>query len=72
MIGNQKEAPLRRFTTRISQARFKPAEGEATVCGLYLETDEATGLARRIEPVRLGGRLVEHRPRVAAAPGILA
>jgi calcineurin-like phosphoesterase len=44
--------------------RLAPAEGEATVCGLYLETDDATGLARRIEPVRLGGRLSQTLPAV--------
>ncbi|HEV2530275.1 TIGR00282 family metallophosphoesterase, partial [Phenylobacterium sp.] len=57
VIGNDKEEPLRRFTTRISGGRFKPAEGPATVCGVYVETDDATGLARRIEPIRVGGRL---------------
>ena len=67
VIGNQKEEPLRRFTTRISQGRFKPAEGEATVCGLYLETDEATGLARRIEPIRVGGRLAQAAPEFEGA-----
>jgi hypothetical protein len=66
VIGNQKEEPLRRFTTRISQGRFKPAEGEATVCGLYLETDDATGLASRLEPIRLGGRLTQTVPQVEA------
>ena len=66
VIGNQKEEPIRRFTTRISKDRFKPAEGEATVCGLYLETDPATGLARRIEPIRVGGRLSQTVPRVEA------
>src|SRR5579859_6227404 len=66
VIGNQKEEPLRRFTTRISQGRFKPAEGDATVCGLYLETDDATGLARRIEPIRVGGRLTQTVPQVEA------
>lgn len=66
VIGNQKEEPLRRFTTRISQGRFKPAEGEATICGLFVETDEATGLARRIEPIRLGGRLTQTEPQVEA------
>ncbi|HXQ15262.1 MAG TPA: TIGR00282 family metallophosphoesterase [Caulobacteraceae bacterium] len=64
VIGNQKEEPLRRFTTRISQGRFKPAEGAATVCGLYLETDDATGLARRIEPIRIGGRLSQTVPQI--------
>ena len=64
VIGNQKEEPLRRFTTRISGGRYKPAEGPATVCGVYLETDDRTGLARRIEPIRVGGRLKETIPAV--------
>jgi metallophosphoesterase (TIGR00282 family) len=66
VIGNQKEEPLRRFTTRISQGRFKPAEGPATVCGVYVETDPGTGLARRVEPIRLGGRLTQTIPQVEA------
>ena len=66
VIGNQKEEPLRRFTTRISGGRYKPAEGPATVCGVYLETDDRTGLARRIEPIRIGGRLKETTPEVEA------
>ena len=62
VIGNQKEEPLRRFTTRISGGRYKPAEGPATVCGVYVETDDATGLATRVEPVRMGGRLAPSIP----------
>jgi metallophosphoesterase (TIGR00282 family) len=64
VIGNQKEEPLRRFTTKISQGRYKPAEGPATVCGVYVETDPRTGLAKRIEPIRMGGRLKETVPEV--------
>jgi metallophosphoesterase (TIGR00282 family) len=64
VIGNQKEEPLRRFTTRISGGRYKPAEGPATVCGVYVETDDRSGLARRIEPIRVGGRLKETIPSV--------
>jgi metallophosphoesterase (TIGR00282 family) len=64
VIGNQKEEPLRRFTTRISGGRYKPAEGEATVCGVFVETDDATGLARRIEPIRIGGRLSQVIPQL--------
>jgi hypothetical protein len=67
VIGNQKEEPLRRFTTRISGGRFRPAEGPATVCGVFLETDDATGLARRFEPIRVGGRLVRTVPALAMA-----
>jgi metallophosphoesterase (TIGR00282 family) len=66
VIGNQKDEPLRRFTTRISGGRYKPAEGPATVCGVFVETDPATGLARRIEPIRIGGRLKETVPDLEA------
>ncbi|MBV8777039.1 MAG: metallophosphoesterase, partial [Alphaproteobacteria bacterium] len=41
----------------------EPADGEATVCGVFIVTDDATGLCRRIEPVRIGGRLAPHLPR---------
>ena len=44
--------------------RLQPAEGEATICGVFVETDDATGLARRIEPLRLGGRLAPVWPSV--------
>jgi hypothetical protein len=62
VIGNQKEEPLRRFTTRISGGRYKPADGPATVCGVFVETDPASGLARRVEPIRVGGRLAPALP----------
>ena len=67
VIGNDKEEPLRRFTTKISQGRYRPAEGPATVCGVYVETDDRTGKAVRIEPIRVGGRLSETVPVVAGA-----
>ena len=57
IIGMQKEEPLRRFTSGIPSARFEPAGGEATLSGVAVETDDATGLAVRIAPVRRGGRL---------------
>jgi metallophosphoesterase (TIGR00282 family) len=57
VIGMDKEEPVNRFTRKISGGRFTPADGEATVCGVFVETDDATGLALRVEPIRLGGRL---------------
>lgn len=69
VIGNQKDEPLRRFTTRISGGRYKPAEGPATVCGVFVETDPATGLARRIEPIRIGGRLSQTVPSLETVAG---
>jgi 2',3'-cyclic-nucleotide 2'-phosphodiesterase len=72
VIGNDKEEPLRRFTTRISGGRYKPADGPATVCGVFVETDPRTGLALRIEPIRVGGRLKETVPEAAIAPAAMA
>ena len=57
IIGMQKEEPMRRFTSGIPSARFEPALGEATFSGLAVETDDATGLALKVAPVRIGGRL---------------
>jgi calcineurin-like phosphoesterase len=57
IIGMQKEEPLRRFTTGIPSGRFEAALGAATLSGVAVETDDATGLAQRIAPVRIGGRL---------------
>src|SRR3989475_3255510 len=63
VIGMAKDEPLNRFVRRIPGARFEPATGEATLCALAVETDDASGLARRIAAVRLGGRLQEARPQ---------
>lgn len=57
VIGMEKDEPLHRFLTKVPSGRFTPASGEATVCGVVVETDDATGLARTISPIRLGGRL---------------
>ena len=57
VIGMQKSEPLRRFITGMPKARFEPALGPATLCGLMVETDDATGLAQSIQMIRYGGRL---------------
>ena len=62
VIGMNKDEPLNRFVRRIGASRLEPALGPATLCGVAVETDDATGLARRIGAVRLGGRLEEARP----------
>ena len=62
VIGMDKLEPIARFVTGMTRGRFTPAEGEATLCGVYVETDDATGLARRALPVRLGGRLAASGP----------
>jgi calcineurin-like phosphoesterase len=58
----QKEGASLRFVKKLPGERLAPAEGEATICGVLVETDDSTGLARRIAPVRQGGRLVPTMP----------
>jgi hypothetical protein len=62
IIGMMKDEPMARFLRKIPSARFEPAGGEATLCAFAVETDDATGLARKLAAVRLGGRLEEARP----------
>jgi 2',3'-cyclic-nucleotide 2'-phosphodiesterase len=62
VIGMVKDEPLQRFIRRIPSAKFEPAMGAATLCGLAVETDDASGLARRVAAVRLGGELEDARP----------
>jgi hypothetical protein len=64
VIGIKKEISIWRFTRKTPGERMVPAEGEATVCGALIVTDDATGRARSIEPFRIGGRL---RPQMPAA-----
>ncbi|MDO5757909.1 MAG: TIGR00282 family metallophosphoesterase [Rhodobacterales bacterium] len=62
IIGMEKDEPLRRFVTGMAKGRFSPALGEATLSGVYVETDDRTGRATRIEMVRQGGRLAQAGP----------
>jgi metallophosphoesterase (TIGR00282 family) len=62
IIGMQKDEPMRRFTSGIPAARFEPALGPATLSGVAVETDDATGLAVKLAPVRMGGRLTQALP----------
>ncbi|ACL59410.1 TIGR00282 family metallophosphoesterase [Methylobacterium nodulans] len=63
VLGMQKDEPLRRFLQKTPGARLEAATGEGTLCGLAVETDDATGLARRVSAVRLGPHLEETWPR---------
>jgi metallophosphoesterase (TIGR00282 family) len=70
IIGMKKDAPVLRFLRKTPGDRLAPAEGEGTMCGVIVETDDATGLARSIEPVRLGGRLSQTRPWTRAKAAV--
>ena len=38
---------------------MQPATGPGTLCGVFVETDDATGLAKKVKAIRLGARLEE-------------
>ena len=62
VIGVDKDEPIRRFLQRTPGSRYEPASGPATLCGVAVETDDRTGLALRVAPVRIGGCLDEAVP----------
>ena len=57
VIGMEKTEPMRRFLTGMPKDRFQPAVGPATLAGVFVETDDRTGLARSVRMIRIGGRL---------------
>ncbi|HEY5378865.1 MAG TPA: TIGR00282 family metallophosphoesterase [Pseudolabrys sp.] len=61
-IGMNKDEPLNRFLRKLPGSKFEPANGPATLCGIAVETDDATGLASKVGAVRLGGILEQARP----------
>ncbi|WP_282076524.1 TIGR00282 family metallophosphoesterase [Epibacterium ulvae] len=62
VIGMEKSEPMRRFLTGMPKGRFTPANGEATLSGVYIETDDRTGAATKVQMVRNGGLLQESAP----------
>jgi metallophosphoesterase (TIGR00282 family) len=74
VIGMQKQTAIARFVRKMPGERLQVAEGEGTLCAAFVETDDATGLARRIAPLRLGGRLRPEwpldEPVAATAPTV--
>lgn len=64
IIGMEKSEPLRRFVTKMNAGRFAPANGPATICGVMVETDPKTGLAKTIDPIRVDGRLRRAMPEL--------
>ena len=69
VIGMRKEGAVSRFVRKMPGDRLEAAEGPATLCGAFVETDDRTGLAIHISPVRVGGRLA---PQVPTMPPSIA
>lgn len=66
VIGMKKEAATLRFVRKMPGERLSPALGEATLCGAIVDSDDRSGLAKSIEPIRIGGRLASIVPVVPA------
>ena len=62
VIGMGKEGASTRFWHKMPGERLQPADGAATLCGLFVTTDDRTGLALTVEPLRQGGRLSQAMP----------
>ena len=62
VLGMDPAEPVNRFLTKIPRRRFEPALGPATIAGLAVEIDDATGLAARTAGLRLGGVLPPTEP----------
>jgi calcineurin-like phosphoesterase len=61
-LGMDKEEPLNRFISKMPKGRMEAATGPATICGVGVDISDATGLAEKIAPLRLGPRLSETIP----------
>jgi 2',3'-cyclic-nucleotide 2'-phosphodiesterase len=66
VIGMKKETVITRFVKKMPGERPQVADGPGTLCAVFIETDDATGLARHAAPLRLGGRLAPAWPIAAA------
>lgn len=60
VIGFDKTEPLKQFLYK-RKGRMQPASGEATLCGAYVEIDDNTGLATKIDALKIGGCLVREK-----------
>ena len=71
VIGLKMEIAIQRFVRKLPTERLTPAEGPGTLCAVLVETDDKTGLARSIAPLRLGGRLQPTPPGGSARQAAL-
>jgi len=58
VIGMNKENSLKRFLKEKDATKHFPAEGEGTLSGIIVDTDLATGLAKKVTRLIDGGSLI--------------
>ncbi len=57
IIGMDKKKSLERFRRKIPVGGISPASGEATLSGVFVETDDRNGMAKSIRPIIVDGKL---------------
>ncbi|MGB1360624.1 MAG: TIGR00282 family metallophosphoesterase [Alphaproteobacteria bacterium] len=57
IIGMDKDIALKRMMGILPRQRHKPAEDNATLSGVFVETESTTGLAKDIKAIRIGDSL---------------
>ena len=57
VIGMNKFNSIKKFLKDPSATRHYPALGEATISGLMVNCEKRTGLAKKVSPIILGGKL---------------
>jgi 2',3'-cyclic-nucleotide 2'-phosphodiesterase len=62
ILGMDRHEPIRRWLEKTPGSRLEVAEGRGALCGLAVETDDSTGLALHVAPVRVGQVLSEALP----------
>ena len=62
VIGMDVAVAVERFVRKLPTARLEPAQGDGMVCGVLVETDDRSGHARSVAPLRVGAGLAEAWP----------
>jgi 2',3'-cyclic-nucleotide 2'-phosphodiesterase len=62
ILGMDRHEPIRRWLTKTPGSKLEIADGPGMLSGLAVETDDKTGLATKVSPVRIGAVLEEVGP----------
>lgn len=62
VIGADKAVPINRFVKKMPGDQMRPASGAGMLCGALIETNDNNGLAKSIDPIRIGCGLSEVLP----------
>jgi hypothetical protein len=53
VLGFEEKAPIARLIKKYPTERLIPSKGKGTLCGIFVETDDKTGLAKHVERVKI-------------------